>query len=237
METSKGKPTMETQLKKRKRKGGKTPKKSVSQISGSVEKKSRQVSIETQSSKNSGQAAKGHARKQEKTVGPAFSPRTVINDEWQTCKESWQDIAHLFAKYKKSTVWQPFFYDGKCAVYLKEIGFKKVLHSNQDFFVKVRDQRFTRSVDLIWDNPPYTSPETKEKVLIALAKLGKPFVMLLPMTVLHVKFVRDVLDMSKVQCIIPRRVLVRKSGKTQVPFKYLCWLCYNVNLPRDMYFI
>ena len=61
-------------------------------------------------------------------VGPAFAPRTVINDEWQTCKESWAAIAHLFKHYKKANIWQPFFYDGMCSQYLKELGFSKVTH-------------------------------------------------------------------------------------------------------------
>ena len=43
----------------------------------------------------------------------------------------------------------------------------------------------------------YTSAETKEKVLRALAASGLPFAMLLPISVLHVAFVRDILDMSQ----------------------------------------
>ena len=39
------------------------------------------------------------------------------------------------------------------------------------------------------------------------------------------------------QVVIPRRVLVRKTGREMIPFKYLCWLCYRVNLPRDLYLV
>ena len=46
--------------------------------------------------------------------------------------------------------------------------------------------------------PQYTSAETKEKVLRALAASGLPFAMLLPISVLHVAFVREILDMSQV---------------------------------------
>eukprot|EP00954_Amorphochlora_amoebiformis_P025807 1375407-Amorphochlora_amoeboformis.AAC.1 len=40
---------------------------------------------------------------------------SVINDEWQTTKRSWDDIAHFFSGYKTKTIWMPFYYDGLCA--------------------------------------------------------------------------------------------------------------------------
>lgn len=132
----------------------------------------------------------------------------------------------------------PFYYDGQCANHLRSCGFDQVVHrADDDFFLRVRDTKFLKKVDLIWDNPPYTSPETKEAVLRALATSGKPFAMLLPISVLHVAFVRSILDMSQVQVIIPRRVFVCKREGPEVPFKYLCWLCYRLGLKRDLYFL
>jgi hypothetical protein len=154
----------------------------------------------------------------------------------------------------------PFYYDGKCADHVRSLGFKNVVHRQEDFFVRVLDAKFLAKVDLIWDNPPvrcgtgtaalihrpsdcpclapqYTSAETKERVLRALAASGLPFAMLLPISVLHVAFVRDILDMSQVQVIIPRRVHVCKTDREEVPFKYLCWFCYRTKLPRDVLFV
>ena len=131
----------------------------------------------------------------------------------------------------------PFYYDGACAVHLRSLGFENVIHRDEDFFEKVKDAKFMKRVDLIWDNPPYTSAETKEAVLRALVATGKPFAMLLPISILHVGFVRDIADMSQVQVIIPRRVHVCKTGRELVPFKYLCWFCSGMRLPRDLYFI
>lgn len=167
-----------------------------------------------------------------------MKPSTVKNDDWQTCKESWSEIAHILAPYKKRRIWQPFYYDGKCGEYLREIGFKKVTHSPHDFFKRCEDKSFLAAVDLIWDNPPYTNQEIKTRVLQTLAETGKPFIMLLPITTLHVKFVRELLDMSLVQCIIPRRVMVRKKDQeSPVPFKYLCWLCYKTRFKADLMFV
>ena len=65
--------------------------------------------------------------------------------------------------------------------------------------------------------------------------------MLLPISILHVGFVRDIVPMDTVQCIVPRRVFVRKSGpqhaEDSLPFKYLCWFCSRVALPRDLIFV
>ena len=108
-------------------------------------------------------------------------------------------VAEVFAGYRSKRVWMPFYYDGKCAEHLHSLGFENVVHRQEDFFERVLDKKFLKTVDLIWDNPPYTSAETKEKVLRALAASGLPFAMLLPISVLHVAFVRDILDMAQVE--------------------------------------
>ncbi|CAJ1416919.1 unnamed protein product [Effrenium voratum] len=175
--------------------------------------------------------------------GPPVSTKSgwlscrVANDEWQTSLQAWRAAAPHFASYKKKTVWMPFYYDGACADHLRALGFVNVIHKKEDFFERVLDESFMRRVDLIWDNPPYTAPEMKEKVLRALAQCGKPFAMLLPISVLHVGFVREILDMQRVQAIIPRRVHVRKTGQELLPFKYLCWFCFRTQLPRDLIFL
>merc|ERR1712194_479134 len=122
----------------------------------------------------------------------------------------------------------------------RELGLKNVHHrGGEDFFEKVLEKKFLKEkVDVIWDNPPYTSPETKRKVLEGLKATKKPFCMLLPLGVMHAVFVREMLDMSKVQIIIPRKVLVRKKNQTEtLPFRLLVWFCYDMNLERDIYFI
>eukprot|EP00746_Dinoflagellata_sp_MGD_P091348 gnl/MRDRNA2_/MRDRNA2_36212_c0_seq1.p1 gnl/MRDRNA2_/MRDRNA2_36212_c0~~gnl/MRDRNA2_/MRDRNA2_36212_c0_seq1.p1 ORF type:complete len:276 (+),score=66.34 gnl/MRDRNA2_/MRDRNA2_36212_c0_seq1:147-974(+) len=176
-------------------------------------------------------------QKQESQYGPPVGVKTMANDEWQTCLSAWEALTPMFKSYMKRRVWQPFFYDGECSNHLRSLGFQDVIHTQEDFFVKVEDPAFLGKVDLIWDNPPYTSPEIKERILRALAKSAKPFCMLLPLAVLHAQFCRDVLDMTKVQAVIPRKVQVKKRNQDPVPFKYLVWLCYKMALPRDLYFI
>lgn len=162
---------------------------------------------------------------------------SVPNDEWQTMRSAWEAVSDHFVHWRQKRIWMPFYYDGKCADHLRTLGFKDVVHNDEDFFQRVQDSKFLASVDFIWDNPPYTTPETKERVLRALATSGKAFAMLLPISVLHVEFVRQIFDMSTVQVIIPRRVQVCKSGGSSLPFKYLCWFCVGAQLPRDVIFV
>ena len=163
---------------------------------------------------------------------------SVPNDEWQTTLRTWAAIAPLFAAWRQRRVWMPFYYDGRCAEFLRSLGFENVIHSDDDFFERVVDKKFMKGVDLILDNPPYTTPEMKERVLRALAACGKPFAMLLPISVLHVGFVRDICDMDDVQAIVPRRVWVKKAdAPVETPFKYLCWFCCRAGLPRDLIFV
>jgi len=165
------------------------------------------------------------------------------SDEWQTCKESWANIAPLLGHFKKKRVWMPFYYDGVCASHLRQVGFKNVYHKKRDFFALAKDKAFLSQIDVVIDNPPYTGEQMKTDVLKTLKEIDKPFVMLLPLTVLHSKLLRDVLDTKHVQAIIPRRVMVRKSeaeseaNAEDIPFKYLVWLCYRMNIKGGLQFV
>jgi hypothetical protein len=109
-----------------------------------------------------------------------------------------------------------------------------VVHKREDFFKRINDRVFVKSVAAVVDNPPYTGKGMKEKVLRALVDADVPFCLLLPLGVLHTATVREILDVDEVQALIPRRCWVSKRGQKEVPFKYLVWLCYKMNLPRDL---
>jgi hypothetical protein len=161
-----------------------------------------------------------------------------VNDEWQTTAEAWGEVAPLLLpKFRDQVCWQPFYYDGACAKHLRHLGFKRVVHEDADFFKKVAEPAFVAGIDFIWDNPPYTAADTKEAVLRALVATQKPFCVLLPSSVVFSKLFRDTLDADKVQLILPRRVRVCKTGQAPVPFKYLVWVCYAMELERDLYLV
>jgi len=162
---------------------------------------------------------------------------SVPNDEWQTTHRTWEAVADHFDAWRDKRVWMPFFYDGACAVHLRSLGFADVVHTDDDFFERIADPAFMAGVDFIWDNPPYTTPDMKERVLRALVACQKPFAMLLPISILHVGFVREIVPMEHIQAIIPRRTFVRKMDGDELPFKYLCWFCWQAELSRDLIFV
>eukprot|EP00793_Prasinoderma_coloniale_P000970 PRCOL_00007060-RA len=185
--------------------------------------------------------AKGGGRAGASTHGPPTRTSSGAlsagaSDDWETLPSAWSAVAPHLAAYRARRVWMPFYYNGRCAEHLRALGFEDVVHERGvDFFERVKDKRFMRSVDLILDNPPYTSPQTKEAVLRTLAATGKPWCMLLPISALHVGFVREAVDVDRLQTLVPRRVMVKKANsRTPVPFKYLCWLAWGCGLERDL---
>jgi len=148
-------------------------------------------------------------------------------------------ILFPFSKEFRSTIWTK----------KREAGKKKNLtqrdqslhggtHEKRDFFKRINDTRFIENVDVVIDNPPYTGKGIKEKILTALIEKDLPFCLLLPLGVLHAKFLRDVTSAGerrrKVQAIVPRRVFVHKEHGEELPFKYLVWLCYGLELEKDL---
>lgn len=172
------------------------------------------------------------------SYGSTSGAMSIEDDEWATAQRTWDALAAaLPASLREGKVWMPFYYDGDAGKRLKQSGFKKVVHKKQDFFERVRDTVFVKSCACVVDNPPYTGKGMKERILKALKDAGVPFCLLLPLGVLHSAMVREILDAEHVQVIIPRKCYVMKKGGTEVPFRYLCWLCYRMRLERDLYLI
>jgi hypothetical protein len=68
---------------------------------------------------------KGETQKRRKKTDSSSTAEDG-SDEWQTCRESWSELAPVLCSFKKRRVWMPFYYDGVCAGYMRELGFKSV---------------------------------------------------------------------------------------------------------------
>jgi hypothetical protein len=169
------------------------------------------------------------------SYGRSDGAMSIEDDEWATSQRAWIAISPYLKKFHNQKIWMPFYYDGSAGERLKNAGFNKVIHRKEDFFSKINDKTFTKNFGCVIDNPPYTGKGMKEKVLQSLVDADIPFCLLLPLGVLHSQMVRDILKKEKVQVIIPRKVWVSKTNQAEIPFKYLCWLCYGLKLERDLY--
>lgn len=176
------------------------------------------------------------------SYGRSGGGMSIEDDEWATSTRTWRALREVLAPngwcHRGRKIWAPFVYDELAGKRMMEAGFERVVHKRGDFFERVRDGPFVRTVSAVVDNPPYTGKGMKQKILRALVEADVPFCLLLPVGVLHGAFVREILDERYVQAIIPRKCFVFKSpGGAEIPFKYLCWLCYKMELERDLYFI
>ena len=155
-------------------------------------------------------------------------PRWSRDDDYMTQKSAWEEIAGFLPRGK--TIWECFWGDGKSGEYLRELGFE-VIHEPVDFFENDLGEIFC-------SNPPYSC---KKEVFTRLKELQKPFVMLVPTSTLHTKYFKDLFSDAKIQLIIPAKKRqfdnLNKEHKPNGCSFHTCYVCYGIDLVRDVIFI
>jgi len=149
------------------------------------------------------------------------------NDDWMTPKSAFEDIAHLIPKDK--IIWESFYGDGASGKHLTELGFNVESH-NIDFFEPTKFD-----YDMIVTNPPFSK---KIPIFKRLAEIDKPFMILVPVSVITKKYLKkDFKD--KIQIIIPSsRIHFLKNGqKGSGSWFDCCWIVYKINLENDITFL
>ena len=149
----------------------------------------------------------------------------VKDDEWMTPKHVFEHISHLIPK--DLTIWECFFGDGKSGEYLREMGFN-VIHEPIDFFEENRGE-------ILISNPPYS---IKSKVFRRLREIGKPFMMLVPVSTITKKFLTD-LFRDEVQLVIPKKRIhfIKKGQQSDRAWFDTVWLCHGMEFERDITFL
>ena len=152
------------------------------------------------------------------------------DDQYNTTPEIWEMIAHLIPKDK--ILFEAFLKDNwssKSAIILRDMGFNVVGDPTIDFFNELPEY------DIIVSNPPYSM---KKKIFQRLAVIDKPFILIVPISTITKQFVK-VLERDKVQMIIPsKRMQFEKAGVELSRCWFdTCFLCYKINLVRDITFI
>tara|TARA_R110002153_G_scaffold136230_2_gene286084 strand:- start:3703 stop:4203 length:501 start_codon:yes stop_codon:yes gene_type:complete len=149
------------------------------------------------------------------------------DNDWNTPKYAFDDIQHLIPKDK--IIWEAFYGDGQSGKYLQELGFTTE-HHDIDFY---DDPVF--DYDIIVSNPPYDS---KPKVFKRLAEINKPFMLLLPVSTITKQFLKKYFK-DQIQIVIPsKRIHFVKAGiQSKTAWFDTCWLCYGLNLEKDITFL
>jgi hypothetical protein len=149
------------------------------------------------------------------------------NNEWYTPKSAFEDIAHLIPKNK--IIYEPFYGDGSSGKYLTELAFK-VEHHDIDFF-----EPTPFDYDIIITNPPYTS---KSRTFKRLRELDVPFMLLLPVSTISKGFTKKYF-LNDLQMVIPSKRIhfVRGGEQSKSSWFDVVWLCYKMNLEKDITYL
>ena len=150
------------------------------------------------------------------------------NDEYYTPREVWGNIDAYLPKDR--VVWECFYNkDSHSAEHLRGLGCT-VVYEDVDFF----DSDFG---EIIVTNPPFSM---KEKVMTRLHELDKPFILLLPIHSVCTRFVKTLFK-NTLQIIIPDTRIHYESKDENGNMRTLkrtsfdsVYVCYKMNLPRDM---
>ena len=152
------------------------------------------------------------------------------DDDYTTPFEVWDNIKGYLPK-GDTVIWEAFYNENsKSADHLRALGCN-VVYGNIDFFNNDIG-------DCIVTNPPFSC---KMDVINRLWELDKPFIILLPIHSLATRFIKNKFK-NKLQMIIPdMRIHFEKKDKDtgetivlkRTTFDTI-YLCYNMNLPRDI---
>jgi len=155
------------------------------------------------------------------------------SDEMQTPKYA---INCLLPYLKKEwIIWECAWGGGSLAKHFKEKGFEVIGNPFRDFLNKDLGLN-KKGFDIIITNPPYT---LKDKFLERCFEIGKPFVLLMPLTALEGKKRGELYRKYGIQLIIPNKRInfITPSGKGSGAWFQVAWFCYKLNLPKDMMFV
>jgi|TARA_Y100000385_G_C12912087_1_gene558791 hypothetical protein len=158
----------------------------------------------------------------------------VENDEYFTPKKVWEDILHYLDSDK--IYLDPFYGNSSNINNLKELGLNAI-GADLDCFELLRNLEY----DIIISNSPF-SKEILTEFLYNLDALQRPFILILPITKIFTKYFKTAFRSYKdIQLIIPSSRISfidpRSSNNKSNPSFVCCYVCYKINLQRDIIFL
>ena len=146
-----------------------------------------------------------------------------------TPRYAWEWIKEYVPQDK--IIWEAFYGDGESGKDLESLGFN-VIHEPIDFFENNKG-------DIIVSNIPFSK---KKIVLSRLKRLGKPFIIISPSSMMNTQYVRKLFKNDELQIIVPpKRINFIKKVDGKVPdgwgdrCNFDCfYYCWKMNLPKDI---
>ena len=155
-------------------------------------------------------------------------------DDYDTPQYVWDMILKYLNLDKSAIIYDPFFNTGKSKQYLNQLGYNNVIHEKKDFFANYQNKKY----DILISNPPFS---TKQKILKILYELNKPFILILPTSIISKLYVKNIFgdDIDKIQYIVPaKRLQFEVNGYNQKRTPFDCiYFCYRIFLKRDIIYL
>jgi len=150
------------------------------------------------------------------------------NDDFYTQRSTWELIDNFIPKDK--IIYEGFWGDGTSGNYLNDLGCKKVIHKNIDFFENVNLIEY----DILISNIPFS---IKKDILHKLYEVNKPFIIIMPYEVIFYKYF-DKYKTNDTQLIIPKQRLHFLQNNKIKKFNYDCvFFCWKMNFPKDINYV
>ena len=152
------------------------------------------------------------------------------DDDYETSKYIWEMLVPFIDK--NHIIYEPFYCSGLSKQYLNELGYKNVIHNDEDFYNNYDKYKY----DIIVSNPPFSD---KKKIFTKLKEIDKPFIMIVPVSTITKKFFTNNYKYDDITLLIPnKRLQFSKKGNTLSR----CWfdtlfLCYKMNLKKQIIFL
>ena len=144
-------------------------------------------------------------------------------DGYMTPASAWRDIKAFIPMDK--IIYEPFYGDGTSGKILRDMGCKKVIHQDVDFFTVDAH----KNMECIISNMPFS---IKKEVFTRLKKLNKPFIMIVPISTICTQYMINLFK-GELQLIIPKKriqflklvdgVIVKSKGSCNFDCAYVCW--------------
>lgn len=154
----------------------------------------------------------------------------IKNDTYETPIEAWKEIAPYIPI--NTTLYDPFYSKGLSGTFLREI-FKsnKIIHANTDFFEEHKNIDY----DLILSNIPFS---IKIKIMKELKQIGKPFMILIPVTSLASQYIYKIFN-NELQILIPsKRIQFIVDGHQTSRNCFSCiWVAWKMELKQDINYL
>jgi len=127
-----------------------------------------------------------------------------VTDDWETPQYVWEALSAMLPL--DDLLWDPFYCDGRSAVYWEDLGFE-IYHEFEDIF-----EVDTARGQIVVTNPPFSKLES---VLPKLQEFNLPTVLLLPKDVVTKKWFVDLYQFDDtLSKEAPTRIHFIREGKS-----------------------